>query len=64
MPTSDVTHPVEPAAPPVHIERRNKQILFKVTTAEKEKYLAAAKRRGKNFSEWIRATLDQESAAE
>lgn len=54
------------AYPPVTApERRRVQVLFKVTKAEKKKYVAASERSGsKGLSEWIRTTLDRAAEPE
>lgn len=46
-------------APPV--ERRQTQVLFKVTATEKQSYVAASIRSGVDLSKWIRAALDRAS---
>lgn len=57
MPDDSATDHVQP------VERRIKQVLFKVTLAEKLSYVAAAKRSKVDLSKWIRSQLDAASHA-
>lgn len=43
-------------------ERRVKQVLFKLTEAEKRSYVAASIRSGMDLSKWIRRALDAASS--